>query len=294
MRIRGMRGRLLGSGIVWFSAALVIAVASEIVRVRVVGAVANVRSGPGKTSTVLFVARHGDVFDKDGTSGDWCRVVVPAGKPGGPGFGYIHRSLAETVSAPPPPPPAAKKGAEPAPAAPPPRPQRSGPVRDAGGRVDAGGKFSFSLLGGAGVTIVDLAKDLDVNPNWLLDWNKFHWRAMAVGVYRLNGRLGVGASAGFHSLYYYWWKAPYFTGHEGTVTAWSLHGVLEFRPSANVFLQAGPGVFLYPGNSGFGVFAALGVDIPLGRRLAIPLLVRFDEAPGAPSPLALLTGIRLR
>lgn len=291
MRPRLMRQLVVLSCVfVFFGVSL--CASSALLKLRVKTAEANVRSGPVKTSRVLFVASSDAVFDSDGVSGDWYRVRLASNAAGQAAIGYIHRTLVEVVGEAQPkpqqspssviaPPATTQREATAARPAPPPRSRRS----------QSG--FFISLLGGAGVTFVDLAKDLDITPGWLLDWNKFHWRAVLQGVYRFNSRMGFGASFGFNSLYYYYWKAPYYTGHEGTVNAWSVHALLEYRPTPRLFLQVGPGLFLYRASSAFGFFAALGADIPIARNIAIPVMVRFDEAPGAPSPLALLTGIRI-
>jgi len=170
---------------------------STLLKLRVKTAKANVRSGPDKTSVVLFVALSGAVFESDGVIGDWHRVRLVPGGSGQAAVGYIHRNLLEAVSdaqpEPPPSPPRADS---------PPVTTRRGPavVRPVPPPRSQSG-FFISLLGGVGVTVVDLAKDLDISPGWLLDWNKFHWRAMLQGVYRFNSRLGFGASFGFNSLY---------------------------------------------------------------------------------------------
>ncbi len=62
-------------------------------QVRVVAAVANVRSSPSPAGTVVSQASRGQVLPVIETSGDWYLVELPGGK-----RGHIHRSLVEVVA----------------------------------------------------------------------------------------------------------------------------------------------------------------------------------------------------
>jgi len=244
---------------------------------------ANVRSAPDLTASIVTRLPKGTVLEAEKAEGPWFKVTLPPDKEGVVKTGYMHQSVVKAVEAAAAAPAAPKvKPAAAKPAAPPPAP-----------RPESKRRFELSVLGGAGFTAVDIAKDLDIDESYLEDWDKFHWRVAAQALYRLTPRIGVGAEVAFQSMYYYYYVYPYTEG-QNTVTAITAGGLVDYRFGKHFFAQVAAGVAMYEESTLFGVAGALGGEIPVNDFLAVPIMARFDFFPGGPSPAALIVGLKVK
>ncbi len=259
-------------------------------KVEVIVAVANVRSAPAMTGSIVTRLPKGTVLEAEKAEGPWFKVKLPPDKDGVIKEAYIHQSVVRATELP-----------ESAPAAPAPKPEAvkpGAPAAPPAPRPSAKRKFEFNVLGGGGFTVVDIAKDLEIDENYLEDWNKFHWRIAGQAIYRLTPNLGVGAEVGFHSLYYFYYIYPYTEGQniyrENTVTATTIGGLVDIRFGGYFFAQVVAGVAMYEESTLFGAAGALGGEIPINEYLAVPVMARFDLVPGGPSPAALVVGLKVK
>jgi len=258
-------------------------------KVEVIVATANVRSAPAMTGAIIARLSKGTVLEAEKAEGPWFKVKLPSDKAGVAKVGFIHQSVVKATeepdTGPAAPPTAAAKAAK---AAAPPSDQRPASKK----------KLEFSLLGGAGFTIVDIAKDLDIDEIYLQDWDKLHWRVAGQAIYRLKPNLGVGLEVGFQSLYYYYYIYPMTEGQnayrENTVTAITVGGLLDYRFGRYLFAQAVVGVAIYEESSLFSVGGAVGGEFPINDLLSVPVMARFDFVPGGPSPMALVAGLKVK
>ena len=258
-------------------------------KVEVIVTTANVRSAPALTGSIVTRLPKGTLLEAEKAEGPWFKVNLPPDKDGVVKVGYIHQSVVK-----------ATEGASAAPAAPtPPKAEamKPAPPPSAPGPPSKR-KFELSVLGGAGFTAVDIAKDLEIDEDYLEDWDKFHWRIAAQAIYRLTPNLGVGAEVGFQSLYYYYYVYPYTEGQnayrENTITAMTVGGLVDFRFGGYFFVQVAAGASMYEESTLFGVAGALGGEIPINEFLSVPIMARFDFVPGGPSPAALVVGLKMR
>jgi len=257
-------------------------------KVEVIVTTANVRSAPDLAASIVTRLPKGTVLEAEKAEGPWFKVTLPPDKEGIVKTGYMHQSVVKAVEGPAAAPAApTTKPAAAKPAAPPPAP-----------RPESKRRFELSVLGGAGFTAVDIAKDLDIDESYLEDWDKFHWRVAAQAIYRLTPKLGVGAEVAFQSMYYYYYVYPYTEGQnayrENTVTAMTAGGLVDYRFGKHFFAQVAAGVAMYEDSTLFGVAGALGGEIPVNDFLAVPIMARFDFFPGGPSPAALIVGLKVK
>ncbi|MDH4196005.1 MAG: SH3 domain-containing protein [Candidatus Aminicenantes bacterium] len=258
-------------------------------KVEVVVATANVRSAPTMTGSIITRLSKGTVLEAEKAEGAWFKVKLPPDKVGVAKVGYMHQSVVKVIEEP-----------ESAPAAPPAPAPKAGKAaaRPSAPGAPAKKKFEFSLLGGAGLTAVDVAKDLEIEEEYLEDWDKFHWRIAAQAIYRLKPNLGVGLEVGFQSLYYFYYIYPYTEGQdayrENTVTATTVSGLVDIRLGRYFFAQALAGVAMYEDSTLFSVGGALGGEFPINAYLAVPVMARVDFVPGGPSPAALVVGLKVK
>lgn len=254
-------------------------------KVEVIVTTANVRSEPAMTGAIIARLSKGTVLEAEKAEGAWFKVKLPPDKAGVAKVGYMHQSVVKAVEEP-----------EAAPAAP------SAPATKAEKAAAPGPsvrkRFEFSLLGGAGFTAVDVAKDLEIEEDYLEDWDKFHWRIAAQAIYRLKPNLGVGLEAGFQSLYYFYYIYPYTEGQnayrENTVTATTIGGLVDFRFGRYFFAQAVAGVAMYEESTLFSIGGAVGGEFPVSDLIAVPVMARFDYVSGGPSPAALVVGLKVK
>lgn len=247
-------------------------------RVKVERAV--IRSGPGVDNAMIGRVVQGTVLEIIGRSGSWYRVVLPVDLKSKDRSGYIPEYMIEVLAEETPAPRLRPAGVRP----------KTLPVI----AKQSQGALEINLLGGGGYTIVDVAKDLDVPQDWLGDWTMVNWRILAQALWPIGSGFKVGGEFGFTNFYYYYWQAPaYSWGHSGHPQALNLHLVADYHFAGQFFMQGGAGVFFFK-SVGFGLFSALGGDIPISPRMAIPVMVRFDLIPGGPSPLTLLLGLKFK
>jgi hypothetical protein len=267
-------------------------------KVEVIVAIANVRSTPAMSGAIITRLPKGTVLEAEKADASWFKVTLPPDKEGVVKVGYIHQSVVSATEvskaapkAPPPAKPKAEKVAAPAAV-----PQGAAP--SAAPRPASKKKFEINFLGGAGFTAVDIAKDLEISEEYLEDWNKFHWRIAAQAIYRLTPKLGVGAEAGFSSLYYYYYIYPMTEGQnayrENTITGTTLGGLVDFRFGRYFFFQVVAGILMYGETTVFNLGSALGAEIPINDSLSVPIMIRDDIAFSGPSPIALVAGLKVK
>jgi len=254
-------------------------------KVEVIVATANVRSTPAMTGSIISRLSKGTVLEAEKVEGPWFKVTLPPDKAGAAKFGYMHQSVVKAIEE-----PEAAPAATAAPAA--------KAEKAAAPKPSAKKKFEFSLLGGAGFTAVDVAKDLDIEEDDLEDWDKFHWRIAAQAIYRLKPNLGVGIEASYQSLYYFYYITPYAEGQdayrENTVTATTVGGLVDYHFGRYFFAQAVAGVVIYEDSTLFSIGGAVGAEFPISQRLAVPVMARVDFVPQGPSPAALVVGLKVK
>ncbi|MBN2199548.1 MAG: hypothetical protein JW747_06820 [Candidatus Aminicenantes bacterium] len=259
-------------------------------KVEVTVAIANVRSSPSLTASVIARLPRGTVLEAEKAQDPWFLVTLTAQTGGAVQSGYIHSSVVRATEVPQPEPPAPPPAAADETAAPAPAPPREVPARL------PWKKFEFSLLGGAGLTMVDIPAAREMAEKYFEEWSKFHWRVAAQALYRITPMMGVGLEGGFYSLYYFYYVYPYgyyTVRRENTITAFSLGGLADFRLGFFV-IQTSAGIMFSEGSALFHLSLATGTEIPLGSSLCLPLMLRFDFAPGGPSPLAFIIGFKFK
>ncbi|TFG78542.1 MAG: SH3 domain-containing protein, partial [Chrysiogenales bacterium] len=217
-------------------------------RVKVSVEMANVRSEPNRGAAAIAQLPRGMILESDETVGDWLRVSFRAGSSGSMKTGYIHKSTVEMM------PEAVPKPATPAPVAVrdtrKPSPSRAAPARRGG--------LVLNILGGAGVTLVDIEKAAGY-PS-LQDWDTFHYQFKLQGFFSL-GALDIGLEAGYNKLYWWYYVGPYGPQtiyREGAIGTWSILALAQKAGNSGLFLQAGGGLHIFSDDSTFGLMAASG------------------------------------
>lgn len=61
--------------------------------IKVVGKVANIRTGPGTSSGVIVQARKGDIFELRGQEGEWYKIAMFSGE-----WRYIYKPISKKVT----------------------------------------------------------------------------------------------------------------------------------------------------------------------------------------------------
>jgi len=256
------------------------------VKVKVAVDMANVRSDPNRGAAAIAQLHRGMILDSEETVGDWLRVSFRAGSDGPIITGYMHKSTVEMMPA------AVPQPAVPAPAvardARKPLPSHAAPAHRGG--------LSLAILGGAGVTLVDVEKASGYSS--LQDWDTFHYQFKLQGFFSL-GALDVGLEAGYNKLYWWYYVGPYGSQtiyRQGNVGTWSILALVQKSGNSGLFLQAGGGLHMFPEDSAFGVMAASGYAFRLSQRISIPVFFRVDAVFGTGSPIAISggSGVRIR
>jgi len=274
------------------------------VKVKVAVDRANVRSDPNREAAAIAQLHRGMILDSDETVGDWLRVSFRAGSSGPLITGYMHKSTVEMMPAvvpqPAPPAPIVVRDARkplPSRAAPAPVTARDTrkPLPSHAAPAHRGG-LALNILGGAGVTLVDVEKAAGYSS--LQDWDTFHYQFKLQGFFSL-GALDVGLEAGYNRLYWWYYVGPYGSQtiyREGNVTTWSILALAQKSGNSGLFLQAGGGLHMFSEDSTFGVMAASGYAFRLAERISIPVFVRVDAVFGTGSPIAISggSGVRIR
>jgi hypothetical protein len=135
-------------------------------------------------------------------------------------------------------------------------------------------KYVLEAEGGVGTTFVDKQKwSGTISP--LSDWNTTAYAGNARLFFARLGSLRIGAEAGYN---YFWW---YTTGAAGTPYTYGPHAtrvgpVVRAGLGRRMAVDGGAAAYIFPGGTDYGVNAALGYFIPVGRQLSLPIKVRGD------------------
>lgn len=157
-------------------------------------------------------------------------------------------------------------------------------------------KLKIGIQGGAGFTIVDLAKASGYDEPILTDWGTFHYKFNLQALYKV-GIIELGLEAGYNDLYWYYLRIPYGIQtiyRTNCVSTISIYGLLQHTMPNAIFLQAGAGIHIFDDGSTLGLMGAVGYDFRLSERLSIHLFLRIDLIldDGTPIPLSLGAGVR--
>ena len=153
--------------------------------------------------------------------------------------------------------------------------------------------LTFRILIGNGFTLVDLNAASGYADNDLDDWYQGN-HGVAFQGFLGRGTILFGAEAGYEHLYS-WWASPrygssdlYYEKQWWTFFAGPV-GLLKFGPA---YLIAGAD-FHFMDVPVFGLSGGIGIRIPLGERLSIPLEFRAKPifGDGSPTVLQLNVGV---
>ena len=135
-------------------------------------------------------------------------------------------------------------------------------------------KFVLEVEGGIGITSVDKEKWAGtITP--LSDWNMTAYAGGARLFFARLGTMWLGAEAGYD---YFWWYTTTGAGYPITYGPHATHvgPVVRVPLGRRMAVDGGAAAYLFPDGTVFGVNAALGYFIPLGRQLSLPIKVRGD------------------
>ena len=155
---------------------------------------------------------------------------------------------------------------------------------------------SFSLQTGAGYTIVDIEKAIDETD--LEDWDNIALMFKGSVEYGLKNGLSLVGEIGSNRLYYweYFWSDGFYSGYRYRAEWTTNFGVqIKKRMGNKAFILAGPGLHIF--NDGSGVVPAIvasgGINIPLGGKLSLPVMLRIESVFGNSVPTSLILGTGL-
>jgi hypothetical protein len=279
---------------------------AEKIKVKVIVNIANVRLKPDLSSAVIGKMPLGTILESEDKIGEWYRVILPPDGSRPSRTGYMHNSVVEkvveepvrmvekkaekkeekekdrTIS---------KRAEEPVK----PAKQRS---RDLPVTSSKENRLTFGLQGGAGLTMVNLAKASGYDEPILSDWGTFHYKFNVQAFYKF-GLIELGLEVGYNDLYWYSLRIPYGIQtiyRENSVSTMNIYGLLQHVTPSAIFLQAGAGIHVFDEGSALGFMGTVGYDFRLSERLSMPIFLRFDLilGDGTPTPVSLGAGIRYR
>jgi hypothetical protein len=276
---------------------------AEKTRVKVVVNIANVRLKPDLGSQVIDKMPLGTILESDEIVGEWFKVNLPPDESGISVTGYMHKSVVQIIAEE----PVEKKKVEEeekeeekekemAEEIKKPKIPAKQPLKDTKIRSSKVNKLKIGVQGGAGFTIVDLAKASGYDEPILTEWGTFHYKFNLQALYRL-GMIELGLEVGYNDLYWYYLRIPYgyqTIYRENYVHTVNIYGLLQHTMPNAIFLQGGAGIHIFGDGSVLGLMGEVGYDIQLSERLSIPLFLRFDVifGDGTPMPISLGGGIR--
>jgi hypothetical protein len=134
-------------------------------------------------------------------------------------------------------------------------------------------QISIEIHGGGGVTAVDVQE---------ASGQTSEVRGEDTGMYQFFGRvffadLGaarLGVEVGYQYLYFY--EAPFIGFLDRDIDAMRYAAVLRYPLAGRLIVEAGAGIHSFEGGSVFSTLGALGVDLSVAPRIAVPIRARAD------------------
>jgi hypothetical protein len=140
--------------------------------------------------------------------------------------------------------------------------------------------IEFGFSAGAGYTMVDFEAETGYADSTLEDWDQFHYKFTAYGLYPLSPKMRVGLEVGYHYLYYYYYIIPYddFSPvyREAEWSTISYLVMLRYDLFKLFFIQTGAGIHSFIGDgTTFSLSTAFGIKPRVGD-YRFPVFLRFD------------------
>lgn len=154
-------------------------------------------------------------------------------------------------------------------------------------------QITIEIHGGGGVTAVDVQE---------ASGQSSEVRGEDTGMYQFFGRVffadigaaRLGVEVGYQYLYFY--EAPYIGFLDRDIDAMRYAAVLRYPLAGRFMVEAGAGIYSFEGGSVFSTLGAIGLDLSVAPRIAVPIRVRadmvFDDA--LTVPLGATIGLALR
>ena len=136
------------------------------------------------------------------------------------------------------------------------------------------GQVNIELHGGIGYSGVDMEAWSGTEPE---DWGQFMSEVYAT-VYPLKlGGISLGAEFGYQYFFWYTTDVPgYSWVYEYNVDAFRLMILMRANLLSNLFVELGPGAFMFGDWTDFGLTASAGYRIGLTEHIAIPVKLRTE------------------
>ena len=145
-------------------------------------------------------------------------------------------------------------------------------------------RYVFEAEGGVGITSVNREKWAGaITPP--SDWDMMAYAGNARLFFARLGNLRLGAEAGYN--YFFWYTvtgAGYPITYEPHATR--VGPVVRAGLGLQMAVDGGAAAYIFPDGAVFGVNAALGYFIPVGRQLSVPIKVRGDLVLASSTTLA--------
>jgi hypothetical protein len=154
--------------------------------------------------------------------------------------------------------------------------------------------LDIGLCASAGYTALDFEAASDYPDSTLEDWDQFHYKIMAYGLYPLSTSLRVGLELGYNYLYYYFYRIPYGLSPVYREAEWSTIsclGLIRLDLTELFFIQGGAGMhsFIDDGTA-FALSATAGIQPRVGA-CRFPISLRIDPIFGAGMPTTIALGV---
>jgi hypothetical protein len=153
--------------------------------------------------------------------------------------------------------------------------------------------LDLGVSASAGYTALDFEAASGYPDDQMEDWDQFHYKITAYGLYPLAPPLSAGLELGYNYLYYYYYKVPYGPSpvyREATWYTIFCLGLVRLDLGELLFIQGGAGVhFFIDDGTAFALSAAAGIRPRVGD-FRIPVYFRIDPIFGAGTPTTIALG----
>jgi hypothetical protein len=153
--------------------------------------------------------------------------------------------------------------------------------------------LDLGLCASAGYTALDFEAASGYPENHMEDWDQFHYKITAYGLYRLSPKLRIGLEIGYNYLYYYYYALPYppYTAiREADWSTISCLGLIQLDLTELFFIQGGAGIHSFiDDGAAFALSAAAGIQPRVGA-CRFPIFLRIDPVFGAGLPTTIALG----
>ena len=142
------------------------------------------------------------------------------------------------------------------------------------GNLKAHGQITVELYGGVGYSGVDLEAWSQSDPN---DWGQFMGEVYATAYPLHFGNISLGAEVGYQHFFWYTTPVPgYSWSYEYNVDAIRLLLLMRANLYENLFIEFGPGAFLFGEWTDYGLMASVGYRVDITEKIAIPVKLRTE------------------